>query len=982
MMTHREGRGGKDLKSKRLLCCLLFACSSNILAAPLFQFVLPGSKEPEVKVSLIPFDAAIYELAYKAYLQSGDIKDAYTVAAAAVAQKPGIKVWRDRLATVAIWNEKPGVALKEYAILSQDFKDSQAETRGLYLARKMNDDELLIPFLSRMIKKNQPSPKDWADYIATMFRLGELKDLAATLNAHRKSIPVAEYLESFSTMNLVLDEPQKQLVYLKELSKQVGVTPKIASQLAVIYLGQGKLKPAVTAMNEGRKRASRSDYPFWIDYAQISSLAQRTGDEIVAYQHLIEQKKPDLDIYNVLIGLVSNSDPALAYRYFSQALKIYPNDESLLSSAVLLLNNKELSFHFPNLLAQIPSALMAQIKASQFFWIAKANYWRSLDNDDAVVQAYLEGIKTVAHNEVLKSELLSFLISKNSYFLLRELLAQWQQTAIETPELWGVYAQAYAQLPNKQMSQLYLSLLYEQFPIYQNNPRWLIFFKDSLENSNVPRAAEAITQYAWPLYLHSLQTGSIPPYEAAMNYVKLSLQEASGDPTAVALKILENLKDDEDVELLMLTWAIKHNNFSLAKRAYWYYLMHGISPQAWAILSIAYHEQDRNWERKIIMNKKKPIASYRDHVAAAIHIDAIPYAQSVAYKELVKHRDDSDLYDHYFVPTMLRTADFIHAEEEYYQYGNLAGPRNHVAYRYFFTPGLSLMPFNSLWLPKDVSKKTEEALGSDEANIISANKNQVFASVPHYDERAGIKAVMQARRGLWDLDLIFRKNLASFWNAKLVRTYPIYNNLQSTGTLGIRMPADDTAGLLIGGMKNQALLEMAYTLFAKDTLFGSYAQNQFYTQDGQYLSNGIQALLRLEHKFWREYPDWNISPYVVATRYYHQTNQPLRGNILSIVPEGVNPTVNFLIPASFLEYGATIAVGQNYIEEYTHRWHPLALFTLSQNSVIGLGKLLNVGLAGTLFGRDHLLLYYEWGSNQGQGLQLSQLLKLSYKIYW
>src|SRR5580704_16808853 len=109
------------------------------------------------------------------------------------------------------------------------------------------------------------------------------------------------------------------------------------------------------------------------------------------------------------------------------------------------------------------------------------------------------------------------------------------------------------------------------------------------------------------------------------------MQEAPGEPTAVPLNMVQD-NVNEDVELLILTWALKHNNFSLARATYWHYLAMGMEPPLWASLSIALERHDRQLERKIITDKKN-LVSYRDHIRASMDIDAIPHGQTVAFKE-------------------------------------------------------------------------------------------------------------------------------------------------------------------------------------------------------------------------------------------------------------------------------------------------------------------------------------------------------------
>lgn len=67
--------------------------------------------------------------------------------------------------------------------------------------------------------------------------------------------------------------------------------------------------------------------------------------------------------------------------------------------------------------------------------------------------------------------------------LLKHALPLWQHELPETHALWGPYAQAYARFDNRLMTRAVLNLFYDEFKQYENNPYWLILFKDVLENA-------------------------------------------------------------------------------------------------------------------------------------------------------------------------------------------------------------------------------------------------------------------------------------------------------------------------------------------------------------------------------------------------------------------------------------------------------------------------------------------------------------------
>ncbi|KTD25900.1 tetratricopeptide repeat protein [Legionella maceachernii] len=968
-----------SVDSKQLFNVILPKKGDGKQQSELFEFVLPekGDSKQQI-VQMIKYDKAIYDLAYTVYLQSGNPQKAYAVAMAAVKQEPQNKLWRERLAQVAIWSQEPNVALEQYLYSWKNFNDKNAELKGRDLAKKLHADKTLSEILLFDLNEGKTSVANWHEYIDIMLRLGEINKLLEILEKNRSTIPETLYLDTLATIYKVIDEPVLQLDILKKLSALVGMRPEIAERMAQLYVNQGNISEAERVMALARQNNSPKKLSFWGDYSVISFLANKPQDELYGRRQFLKEKKPSMEIFSRLIEITTKSEPNLAYQYAKQGIAQHPNNYYL-ASVIFSLMKKEQSIDFPKFEARMPPSILKLLHYETTFWSAKIDYETQFGDENTVFQTYLDAMNYLPHDPALAADFMYFLIEKNKLALLKQMLPLWQQKLPENQVLWGPYAETYARFDNRLMTKLILNLFYDQFKQYENNPYWLILFKDILENSFYDIQSAQVSVYAWPIYLNLLRNQKEPPnYVQLIDYVKLSMRNAFGDPTAVALSMLEKY-ENKDVELLMLTWALGHNDIALAKAIYSNYKAKKIEPPLWARLSIALARHDHTAMRDILRDKKA-IVSYRDRVRAAMEIDALPYAQTNAYMALRRYRKDQDLYDNFFTPIMLKNSDNLFVSQEYYQYGNVVGPRTNASYTYFLMPSLSLTPYNSVWFTHNLPGQNTTSVDQTNSSITTTT-NQVLRTVPSKDERAGVKISTRQRRGYLDLDLGYRNNLSSFFTAKITRTYTALSNLELTATLGYHQPADDTAGMLVGGRKNNLDLDFYYRLLKKDFISGNFRQNFFYTQGGQHLANGTQITLRYEHKFWDSYPDWTITPYGVVTDYYHKTTQLLRGSVLKLVPENIQPNVNFLIPADFNEFGLTFSFGQTYMETYTHRWRPFGSATISRSSTVGIGKLFNIGIAGMVFGRDHLLIYYEWGTNQGQGIQASRLAKISYRIY-
>jgi hypothetical protein len=65
------------------------------------------------------------------------------------------------------------------------------------------------------------------------------------------------------------------------------------------------------------------------------------------------------------------------------------------------------------------------------------------------------------------------------------------------------------------------------------------------------------------------------------------------------------------------------------------------------------------------------------------------------------------------------------------------------------------------------------------------------------------------------------------------------------------------------------------------------------------------------------------------------------------------------IPQSYWQYGLYFGFGNDLLDQYTHAWRPFFDIGILHNSVQGWGPDISLGLAGSVFGGDHLALYFQ-----------------------
>lgn len=949
------------LKSFVFVCISFYsAFSSADTDHHLFVSQLTAEKGGE-NFQIIPYDSQSYELAYQIFLQNQNVQDAFAIAYAAAKQQPMDLTWQHRLITVAIWNSQPVIALDQYVYLADRFHDQQALTTGAHLARKIHEDVSLSQFLALDIKRGAHNLRLWNEYIKVLIRIGELQIAINQLINHQYRLPQGFYLPKLIRLYGYIEELTHQQSALYRYRTVVGITPYVAVTQTALDMTTGNVAHAYQQLHAAKGRSRNNDRLFWNTYAQMSWLNNQNASSIEAYKKLLRQPKPKAEVYERLVSLYIQTRPDIAYYYARLGVAAYPGNLLLTQSTLTLMTllgrfNEMAAFN-----AIIPLKVQAQLYKDSNYWLLRGTYLQQRASLAAVLYHYQQVIAHFPESDALQADYLSFLLQNNQLFLLSPWLAYPPADMRLAAELWPAYAAGYAHTANRTMTVAIVSLYSSEFPRYQNNPYWLINYKDFLEQTFMFNRAVMVSHYAWPLYLHLLNTQNQPPdYEQLIDYAKLAVDEAPGDVSARVLALFTNNLTPESAELIF-SWALSQKNYPLAALVYTYYLQRGWLPPPALSLTLALYYHNNYLLRSLLLNNT-PVLPAEDRIQAAQDIGAISLSQNLAYQGLAEQPQNSDLYDHYFTPIMLKYTDNINFRQQYYQFGTEEGPRTLLDVTYRLTPGTALVPYASTWFLTDISKND-------------------LASVPPRDDRAGLQVKSAQPHGDLLLDLGYRNNLAAFATAKITKNYAITHNLNALFTAGYNQQADDTSALLIGGNKQDLLAQFSYDLTARDSFQGEYEQNFFYTQDGEFLANGQQQTLRFKHQFQQAYPDWSLGVYGTAAQYYNLANS-ISGSALTLIPTGTAANANFFIPPSFIEYGATAEFGQNFREDYTHTWKPFAAVTVMNNNTVGFGQLYDVGIAGTLFGKDHLAFYYEEGVNQGAGVSKSQLFEVMYQFYW
>ncbi|MGD9107694.1 MAG: tetratricopeptide repeat protein [Gammaproteobacteria bacterium] len=968
--------------------------SNNILTNLIFIFLfflvgffcLPGyaqknnssalttvkSVDNKSQTLLISYDPQIYLLAYQTFLANKNIKHAYLIAKAAVAQRPDDVDWRRRFAQVASWYDKPKVALQQWVYLAEYKKDREAFDKAITIAHMLHDNQLLAKLYNLKIEYGYGYQDAWKGYITAQESLGEPEKAIQKLKKIIAEKPTLYNLEQLGALYNATGNTAEELKTLQTIKEKFGILPKNALRQAEILYSHGKVKEAHTVLMTAASKAKDEHHEFWQAFGQLAWMLQDKKNAKLAYTKLHEAGKIDQGALINYIQLMEARDKQEAFKLSIQGWNQY-HDNYFITQVISLAPELQEWNRLATILGGLSTETKQYLAQLPYYYAVQARLFAHNGESQQAFNIYRQALKKFPEDVDLKIDYLWFLIDYQYKAQLRLTLYLWQYQAMNDMKFIPAYAAGYIMLQQPQDA---LVLLQLQFAQKQQDYNWLINVADTLDQVNRPIDATRMRQLAWYWLLVANTRKFVPATRKnVVDFARVAMYQAPGNITAQTVAQLSQYASNQEADIVLLTWALQLDEYQLADYAWNYYgINQKISP--WIQQTIALQNNDRYHLAQLLQDELDKLP-YRDRVIAAKRIGQDRLAQKLAYQGLQEHPTDSEMYD-LMTTTQLIAADKIQIIPAYQEIGSIRGFKSHLSGRFFVNPRVSVMPWINAWRTR-----------TNDASIILPATN--------VDRDAGIQINRRYSHGLLSANIGYRDALAGFISAELTGSYRFTSKLFTIMTLGYNQRADESTALLIAGMKDEAKLEFSYQMQPRDSLYGAVSYQNFKSQDDVYLGNGHMAEVRYTHKLQFAYPDWNVSVFSDIQRYQHNGRVSSRAS--KVIPEGTAAEVSFFVPLNSIRYGASIGFGQGYFEPYrydiknldlgqeysepyTHAWRPFGEINIFNNTRFGFGSYINIGIAGHVFGRDHLAIYYERGVNVEASNQKDYIIAASYQLYF
>ncbi|MNR89007.1 hypothetical protein D3C72_199610 [compost metagenome] len=978
------------------------AAADNALAdtppddTPTERVVRVKSAPQKIAASTAP--ASDLELTYNVFLADQKLEKALEVVNLALKQNPKDPVWLKRRAVVNEWSGHPAPALQAWLALARSTGSAEAWQAVERLSLGLHDDVVYLEALRQRVGRT-PDELLYVDQIvATYERIGDFNGALAFLRSHiAKSKLQKDLLERYAALAERIGEDDLALQTWQQLNARFGPNTTYALKIASVYSVQGKFDKAMNVLVAAQGSAKPTDYLYWRTLASVAGRVGRDDVARVAARNLIGN--PDLsdaDLRNMIA--LWDAYPIDAGRIAEQSFR-RTGDITSLQQAIYQYSRAKAWARIDRLLDSLTPAQAEQAALSSDFLMAKAEYLRQTGRSDESLDTLRAAIAIEGGASDIRAAFLWALIDRGTDAELRNALQSWREDAEEDSQLWGPYAAGYMRLSEKTPSLHFFSK--EKVSKYQD-PLWALTYAEALETFGYPDAAWTLRKQAWiyianrrEMLLGKAKPVAPPPVvnatateapadidsdaavEEAEAFAELRTQAATlsqpyegGDfSRALLLQTLRYERLNQDVlatgtltELdqanepkdapkmalvggrapsrviaqdVALAWALSNEPYELARE--WMAQRYGTELQrpAYAEVAVALNADDRI-ELARLLEEGPDRIPVQSRVEANMRLDRWHAAQRVAFRGATGNPYNEELQD------SVRETGLLNAS--YVEPG----------YRSF-----RQSPFNFTETDVEAGLRltdrwtlTVNALSRQQKSVNPA----VLVNVPRNDRR------VTAGLGWRDADtaLLFeagrRQAVRDFTQARFDAAWNLQRSLSWNASLGYNQEATDTAELRIGGVKDTASLGALWRVGTREYIGARLDVDRFYDQDRRAIGKGNLFELEAGYNIRLEYPDFTIRTVYARANYKPIGNDagPIFGRLS---PDGVATTAE-IMPSNFTQKGLLFGFGTDLRTNYTRAWRPFMEVGYLHDSRRGWGSTGRIGLAGTVFGNDHAVIYY------------------------
>ncbi|WP_043638940.1 tetratricopeptide repeat protein [Chromobacterium haemolyticum] len=968
------------------------------------------------------------ELAYQAFIESGQLNDAQSIAQQALGRHFNMEVWTKRLAQVAQWNNHPDLALRAWLQVARGTDNDAAWQNVLTLAPQLHDDQAYLAAQMHAARAKSADLSQKVAVVDTLERLGRPDEALTYLQQNAAGSMRRPMLEKLAEVAERVGQDGKALATYQTLQSEFGPTPGYAMHIANLEYRHGDFSAALDALTAARdiKQEKADAAAFWRTYAQLAQLTQRRQDVDLGNERLIATGlATDADLHGMIYSY--QDYPLDAGRIAELEFRKNGSEAALL----LALTNYTAAAAWPrirNLLHKLTLEQASMLSHSSALLAARAEYYRQRQYWKGALADLRRAVRQADVTDEIRVQYLWMLVDFGRNDELTAALHRWRGQAQEDSTYWGAYGAGELRLGHAASA---LSFLRRQSTLADDDPLWTLSLAEAEDAAGHSMVAWTLRSKVW----RELQAksrdgasgdkpnidqqgyagddGKTPPKPAAQletqaARVRLSQSFAGGDYSRNLLasllkrdggqpaQLAETLLDSTLIQALgseenekgappadaaprkpalravaretMLAWAVSGEYNELARawltRQYARWLLRPADARA----TLAIADNDRDTLSRILDGGDGSIP-IRSAIEALDRIGRVPQAQTLAF-DAHEGAPDNDAAHQTMSDLLLRDPPSFGADI--------------IAAKHSPVDSLDYVLIGSVPL---TSRYGLGLKATDSAQHLSSATQ--LAWIPSHDRMLNLTVSDVTSERRLAITLGTRQALNSFGTASLYGEFNRDGALGITFNAGIRQYANNSAELNAAGTKDMLRLGLDMSKDARWFWSGSYELDRFHAQDGSFLGTGWTLSGNVGYRIRSTYPDWSIR--LVGERSAYASSDSQIPSLSVLLPPGRAPQTSYFMPTNATQFGLMMGLGLDQLmtahnprdepHPYWRSWRPFMDAGIVHQSAVGWRPEASIGMSGPVAGNDQARLYFSHEPAVGRNAASTQV-GVSYRMFY
>lgn len=874
-----------------------------------------------------PFDDEVYTLAYEVFVSNQKLDDAMAVATAALRQVPNRPDWIRRLAQAAEWSQHPVEALAAWRLLATKFNEEKAWEGMARLAPGLLSDEDMLRVWQRQALLRPLDVRELREIQAVYERLALPLEGAAFFEKTFARHPSAKLLEQAAYLRHSMGDVDGALVNYRRLADTYGPQPKWAISEASLLYGRNEQHKAFEALKAAESVATEQDRNFWKLLGDLAWNFDQRETALHAYrkrQKADDWQRADMD------RLLSLLDPKQDEERLAISRAAWQRSGGLnyLSMALAILLEHDQLAAAKLLLAELGADKLKEANHNSDFLTQRARF-HQLTGNRVRALADLGAAHAISPSPELKSSLIWMLIDSRDAIALNGVLVLWEPYVEQNQELASAIAAGWHALGNTRRALFWSRKLLAN---HENDPAWLINYADLIEQSGQAEMAARIRRHVWvairqkptididallqqlrlTLLLEPIDTGEKRLYQALL--AGASILPGSKTPE----------RDATLIDELAYAWFMGKDDDNRARYWYWRRYARKLADPNYLALHAATLRNDRITQQALL-ERDSPAIQPGDHAVAAADTGEYKLAEEQAWHALDGSPANDDLHTQLREQILAKSPDQFSSHSEY-RSGELSGWRHAVSGSQTLAPS-TRMELDIAYSPLKLSPQASRNLVDQDTEYAQNNRDMVITMNQRLDGNDTLSLAVGHHKG--------RATYTSLMAESKIQS----GRWHHMGQASWNRPANDNSLLTLGGMQRELALASGYRI----------AQN-------------IDSNLRLSYAdLLRQEDSGQLGKRKQLDANLEWTGRQPGGFTLSLAGQYADyqpreESISFF-PADVSRISLTLGYGLAYQEGYTKAWRPFGSSVISQNRRNGMESAWQLGIAGSVFGSDHLAIY-------------------------